>query len=87
MAADIRVKVVPRSSRNQLAGREENVYRIKVTSPPVEGKANKALIAFLAEKLDIPKRKIELLSGQRSRTKTIRIHHLTAEQVRKRLED
>ena len=45
---DIRVKVLPRSSKNQIVGKEEGAYRVKLTSAPVDGQANKALIKFLA---------------------------------------
>ena len=74
----IRVKVTPRSSKNRIAGKEKAFYRVKVTSAPVEGKANDALIALLAEELGVPKRDIEIVSGKTGRLKTIRIRGLTA---------
>jgi hypothetical protein len=83
----IRVKVIPRSGRNQIAGKEKDFYRVKVTSAPVEGKANDALIAFLAEALDIPKRDIEIISGKTGRLKTIRIRNLTAGEIDQALEE
>ncbi|MHB8173347.1 MAG: DUF167 domain-containing protein, partial [Nitrospirota bacterium] len=52
------VRVLPRSSRNHVAGVSEGVLKIKLTAPPVEGAANGMLIAFLSEKLKIPKSKI-----------------------------
>ncbi len=72
--AVIQVKVLPRSSRTEIAGKADGVYRIKLTAPAIEGKANKALIDFLAKKTGLPKRKIHILSGEHSRNKTIRIH-------------
>ncbi|MBW2030163.1 MAG: DUF167 domain-containing protein, partial [Deltaproteobacteria bacterium] len=48
MQADIKIKVVPRSSRNQIQGLEEGVLKVKVTSPPIEGKANRDLLALLS---------------------------------------
>lgn len=83
---DIRVKVVPRSSRNEILGREGEGYKVKVTSPPVEGMANKALTALLAEKLGIPKGDIEITAGKTSRMKTVRIHGLTEADVARALE-
>jgi len=82
----IKVKVLPRSSRTEIAGRENDVYRVKLTAPPVEGRANKALIAFLAEKLGVPKRDIEIVSGKTGRLKTIRIRGLTAVEIAQALE-
>ena len=73
----IKVKVLPRSSRTEIAGRENDVYRVKLTDPPVEGRANKALIAFLAEKLGVPKRDIEIVSGKTGRLKTVRINGMS----------
>ena len=83
----IRVKVLPRSSKTEIAGQADGVYRIKLTAPPVDGKANKALINFLAKKTGLPKRKFQIVSGEHSRNKTIRIHKVTAEDVMKSLEE
>ena len=77
----IRVRVLPRSSRNEVAGREDGVFRIKLTAPPVEGRANKALQKFLADRLGVPKRDIQLVSGERSRTKSVRIDGLSPDEV------
>ena len=77
----IKVKVIPRSSRTEMLGKENDIYRMKLTDPPVEGKANKAVIELLAEKLAVPKREIEIVSGKTGRLKTIRIRGLTAGEV------
>jgi len=75
------VKVIPRSSRTEMLGKENDIYRMKLTDPPVEGKANKAVIELLAEKLGVPKREIEIVSGKTGRLKTIRIRGLAAGEV------
>jgi uncharacterized protein (TIGR00251 family) len=72
----IRVRLHPKSSRNQITVGDDDVFKIKVTSPPVDGKANKALVELLAEKLRIPKSHIEITSGKRSRMKSVRIYGL-----------
>jgi len=54
---------------------------VKVTAPPVEGLANKALVALLSEKLGIAKRDIEITSGKSSRYKTLRVHGLTEAEI------
>jgi uncharacterized protein (TIGR00251 family) len=75
------IRVLPRSCRNEIVGKQDNIYRIKLTAPAIEGKANKALITLLSKRLGLPKAKIQLISGERSRTKTIRIQGLPPEQV------
>jgi uncharacterized protein (TIGR00251 family) len=75
------IRVLPRSSRNEIVEKQGNIYRIKLTAPAIEGKANKALITLLSKRLGLPKAKIQLISGERSRTKTIRIQGLPPEQV------
>jgi uncharacterized protein (TIGR00251 family) len=64
------------------AGRE---WKIAVTAPPLEGRANKACAAFLGKVLGCAKRDIELVNGQKSRTKTFEIAGMTAEEVEARL--
>ena len=83
----IDVKVLPRSSKDEIVGKKDRVYKIKLTAPAIEGKANKALLKLLAKKLGLPKREIRIISGERSRMKSIRIDRLTLEQVKKLLLD
>ena len=82
----IKVKILPKSSRNQIVGREGDHFKVKVTAPPIEGRANKALIDLLAKKLAIPKSHIEIISGKHSKLKSIRIEGLTQEELTKALE-
>jgi hypothetical protein len=82
----IKVKVIPRSSRTEILGKENDIYRMKLTDPPVEGRANKAVIGLLAEKLGVPRREIEIVSGKTGRLKTIRIRGLTAAEIARALE-
>ena len=58
---------------------------MKLTAPPLEGKANKALLQFLAGKLGVPKKDVGIVSGERSRIKSIRIRGLSPEDVNVRL--
>ncbi len=81
----IQVRVLPRSSRNEVVGRDSGVFRIKLTAPPLEGRANKALKNFLAERLGVPKSDIEFVSGERSRTKSIKIKGLSSDEVERLL--
>jgi len=83
---DIKIKVSPRSSTNRIIGREGDVFKVKVTSPPVEGMANKALVELLAKRLGLPKGNIEIIAGKRSRLKSVRIHGLSLEDITSLLE-
>ena len=67
-----RVKVQPAAPRNELLGwNAAGELRIKVAAPPREGEANKELVAFLAKRFSVPKREIELVSGEKSKMKMI----------------
>lgn len=81
----IRVRLTPRASCDLVTGSEQGVYRIKVKAPPLEGRANKALKDFLAGELGIPKRAVEIVSGEKSREKTVRIKGLVEEEVERAL--
>lgn len=82
----LRVRVTPRASRNEISGEQGNVIRIRLQAPPVEGKANDALVRFLAGKLHIPRRRITLVSGEKGREKRVLIAGLNIETVAARLE-
>jgi uncharacterized protein (TIGR00251 family) len=69
----IQVRVIPRSSKKQIAGVEGNAIKIKLTAPPVEGAANEQLIELLSEILNTKKGNIEILKGDSSRYKTVKI--------------
>ena len=73
----IRIRVVPRSSRPGIQGVEENHLKVRLKSPPVEGKANKELMEVLAKALKIPKGKVEIVKGQKARTKEVFLEGIT----------
>jgi hypothetical protein len=77
----IKIRVIPRSSRNQIVRKEGDVVTLKLTSPPVGGAANKSLIAFLADQLRLPKEHIEIISGKTSRLKLIRVQGLPPNEI------
>jgi len=66
------IKVVPRASKNRII-EENGRLKVYVTSPAVDGKANKAVIESLAEHFDVKKKNIRILSGEKNREKTIEI--------------
>ena len=71
--ATFRVRVQPGASKNEITGVQEDALKIKINAPAVKGKANRALIDFLAEKLGVKKSEIEIVSGHTSRIKKIRV--------------
>lgn len=75
------VRVVPRASRAAIVGVHDGALKVTLTSPPVDGAANAALIELLAEVLDVPKRAVEITAGERSKHKTVRVHGVTEAQV------
>lgn len=78
----ITVYAQPRSSRNRVAGLHNDALKLCITSPPVDGKANKAVINLLADLFNIPKTSIEITSGQQNRTKTLTLGELSLEATR-----
>lgn len=79
------VRVIPRAARSAIAGSRDNALLVRLTAPPVEGAANAELIRLLAETLDIPKRNITLISGERARLKRVKIVGLTNADVTRKL--
>jgi uncharacterized protein len=77
--------VRPGASRNQVDGYRDGVWEIRLTTPPVEGRANAALVDFMASRLDIAKRDIRILRGRRGRLKSLAVDGLTEAEITLRL--
>ena len=67
------IKVIPQAPQTSVVGCQGEWIRIKLAAPPVDGKANQALIEFLAEQLGVPKKKITLCTGEASRMKIVQV--------------
>ena len=80
----VTIRVTPRARRNTLA-LDGDLLRVWLTAPPVDGAANAALLALLAERLNIPKRAVTLLRGETAREKLVAIEGMSAETFRQRL--
>jgi hypothetical protein len=76
------VRVHPGARQNAITGIHDGALKVSLTTPPTDGRANQALIAFLAGELHIPRAHISLLTGATSRSKTLRIAGLSADQLR-----
>lgn len=74
--------VKPRASRIAVGPVEGDRLRVAVTAPPVDGEANAAVIAALAEALGVPRRAITLVAGQTGKRKTVRIEGIAAAAIR-----
>ena len=85
MEARIRVRLTPRSVRDKIVGWQEGYLKVRVSAPPVEGKANAALEKLLAGALGVPKLSIGIVSGTRSREKTVVIDGLSQDEALRRL--
>lgn len=83
--ARIAVKITPRAHRSEIAGREGDVYKLRVSSPPVEGQANEACVRLLADALDVAPSSIRIVTGRSSRSKIIEIEGLEREEIERRL--
>ena len=79
------IYVQPRASRNEIVGLQGQELKVRLTSPPVEGAANKLCREFFAKLLKIPKGKVELLAGDKSRHKRLLLQGVSQEQLRQLL--
>lgn len=71
--AKFTVRVAPRASRNAIEGEHAGALKVRLTAPPVEGRANEALRRLLAERLDVPLSAVRIVSGESSRTKRVSV--------------
>src|SRR5215475_3326793 len=83
--ATLHVRVHPRAKKNAITGEVGDALKLALTSPPVDGRANEACIAFLAELLNVPRSSVTIAAGQTSRNKLMRIAGMTASQAEERL--
>jgi hypothetical protein len=85
LGAQFALRVQPRASRNAIAGVMGDAIKLAITAPPVDGKANQAVVEYLAELFDVAKSNIAIVSGETGRNKLIAVRGRSAEQVRKAL--
>ena len=82
---EIRLHVQPRARRSEISGFYNGALKIKVTAPPVDDAANRAVIEFLSARLGISKSKISILSGAKSKDKILLIKNMSADALLKKL--
>jgi uncharacterized protein (TIGR00251 family) len=80
------IRVVPGASKNEIAEvLEDGTLRIRLTAPPVEGKANKALVDFLSNWLNVPRSKIAIVAGEKRHDKLVSILDIDSEVLQQRI--
>ena len=87
LGAALTIRVTPRSRKTEFGGLMENgTLRVRVAAPPVEGKANAALVKFLSKVLGVRRNRIEIVAGQKGLDKIISILDLSAEDAERRIQ-
>ncbi len=84
--AALAVRVTPRSAHNEISGvLEDGTVKVRLTAPPVEGKANEALVRFLADILGVAPSKIEIVAGETGRDKLVTVLDLDSDTVNEKI--
>ena len=81
----IAIRVIPRAGRSGVGGTRDGALLVRLNAPPVDGAANEELIQVLADMLDVPKRAVTIVSGERGRNKRVRVTGVSADDARNRL--
>ena len=76
-----RIRVVPRASRCEVAGIQDDALKLRITAPPVAGKANQECIRLLAELLGVKKTQVTIVAGHASRIKTVSVEGRKAREI------
>jgi uncharacterized protein (TIGR00251 family) len=84
-AATVKVHVLPRASREEVAGLAGDAVRIRLTAPPLENRANEALVRFLAVALGVSRPCVEIIAGRRGRRKVVRVAGISRADLFRRL--
>ena len=84
-AATIAVRVVPRAGRTAVTGKRGEAWLVRLAAPPVDGAANEALVALIAEICGRPRRDVTIVAGEKSRDKRVRVAGVPASDVHERL--
>ena len=85
MSALLKLHVNPRGSKNEISGWRDDALCVKITAPPVDGAANAAVVKFIAGTLGVRKSAVRIISGEKSREKTIEIDNMTSEEMNSKI--
>lgn len=84
-AAQLNLRVIPRAQRSGWGGRRGDAWVVRLQAAPVKGSANAALLKFLREELDVPGSALEIVSGEQSRDKVVRVLGMTQAELESRI--
>jgi uncharacterized protein len=79
------VRVQPRASQTGVAGHLDGALKVRLAAPPVDNQANEELIRYLSKLFDLPEQQIEIIAGQKSKHKLVRVKGISAEDCEKAL--
>jgi uncharacterized protein len=79
---DLAIRVQPRAKRSEVAGERDGAVLIRVSAPPVDGKANEAVCRLIADRAGVPRSAVRIVRGESSRDKVVRIDGLNADEAR-----
>jgi len=82
-AVKLRVRVVPRASRSEIIGVHDDVLRVRLAAPPVDGAANRELLKLIAKRFKVPASAVSLVAGNNSKNKVVRIENPSREVLSK----
>lgn len=83
--AALKLRIIPNAKHDEVSGEYGDAVKVKVAAPAVDGKANAALLEFIAEKLSVPPRTVSLLHGEKSRDKLVAIEGMESEEAKRKL--
>jgi uncharacterized protein (TIGR00251 family) len=81
----LKVRILPGARKDEIVGWTAGCLKLKIAAPPVEGRANKALIKFISKKLGVKVRQVSLNKGEKSREKTLHIEGLSPSELKAKL--
>jgi uncharacterized protein (TIGR00251 family) len=81
----VRLRVSAGSRKTELAGRHGDGWKIRVSAPPEDGRANEAVLDVLAERVGLPRRALTIVSGQKSRDKVVEMTGIDADEAERKL--
>jgi uncharacterized protein (TIGR00251 family) len=84
-SADLAVRLQPRARKNEVAGARGGVVTIRVTAPPVDGRANEALCRLVAKRAAVARGAVTIVRGERARDKVVRVEGRSVEELRRAL--
>jgi uncharacterized protein (TIGR00251 family) len=79
---DLAIRVQPRAKRTEVAGERAGAVVIRVSAPPIDGKANEAVCRLIAERIGVPKSAVRIVRGEAARDKVVRIDGLSSDEAR-----